>query len=217
MVTLAAELEHAADAVATFAGEGVIAAIGHTDASYDEARAAIGAGATVATHLFNAMRPVHHREPGPIPALLEDERVTVELICDGVHLHPAIVRMAIAAAGVERVVLVTDAMEAAGVGDGDYVLGELAVRVVDGVARLVEGGAIAGSTLTMDRAFRFVVQAGVAVQDAVRMASATPARLLGLSDQVGELRAGLDADLVVLDETLALQAVMAKGLWVEDA
>jgi N-acetylglucosamine-6-phosphate deacetylase len=217
MVTLAAELEHAADAVATFAGEGVIAAIGHTDASYDEARAVIGAGATVATHLFNAMRPVHHREPGPIPALLEDERVTVELICDGVHLHPAIVRMAIAAAGVERVVLVTDAMEAAGVGDGDYVLGELAVRVVDGVARLVEGGAIAGSTLTMDRAFRFVVQAGVAVQDAVRMASATPARLLGLSDQVGELRAGLDADLVVLDETLALQAVMAKGLWVEDA
>jgi N-acetylglucosamine-6-phosphate deacetylase len=216
MVTLAAELEHAAGAVAMLAAEGVIAAVGHTDASYDETRAAIGAGATVATHLFNAMRPVHHREPGPIPALLEDERVTVELICDGVHLHAAIVRMAIAAAGVERVVLVTDAMDAAGVGDGDYVLGELAVRVVDGVARLVDGGAIAGSTLTMDRAFRFVVQAGVPVQDAVRMASATPARLLGLSEQVGELRAGLDADLVVLDETLALQAVMAKGHWVDD-
>jgi N-acetylglucosamine-6-phosphate deacetylase len=216
MVTLAAELEHAAGAVAMLAAEGVIAAVGHTDASYDETRAAIGAGATVATHLFNAMRPVHHREPGPIPALLEDERVTVELICDGVHLHAAIVRMAIAAAGVERVVLVTDAMDAAGVGDGGYVLGELAVRVVDGVARLVDGGAIAGSTLTMDRAFRFVVQAGVPVQDAVRMASATPARLLGLSEQVGELRAGLDADLVVLDETLALQAVMAKGHWVDD-
>lgn len=215
MVTLAAELEHAADAVATLAGEGVIAAVGHTDASYDETRAAIDAGATVATHLFNAMRPVHHREPGPIPALLEDGRVTVELICDGVHLHPAIVRMAIAAAGVERVVLVTDAMDAAGAGDGDYVLGDLAVRVVDGVARLVEGGAIAGSTLTMDRAFRFVVQAGVSVQDAVRMASSTPARLLGLSEQVGEIRPGLDADLVVLDESFALQAVMAKGHWVD--
>jgi N-acetylglucosamine-6-phosphate deacetylase len=113
-------------------------------------------------------------------------------------------------------VLVTDAMDAAGVGDGDYVLGDLAVRVVDGVARLVDGGAIAGSTLTMDRAFRFVVQAGVAVQDAVRMASATPARLLGLSEQVGELRAGLDADLVVLDETFARQAVMAKGHWVDE-
>ena len=216
MVTLAVELEHAAEAVAMLAGEGVIAAVGHTDASYDETRAAIDAGATVATHLFNAMRPVHHREPGPIPALLEDERVTVELICDGVHLHPAIVRMAIAAAGVERVVLVTDAMDAAGAGDGDYVLGDLAVRVVDGVARLVNGGAIAGSTLTMDRAFRFVVQAGVRVQDAVRMASTTPARLLGLSDRVGELRTGLDADLVVFDETFALQDVMAKGHWVDD-
>jgi N-acetylglucosamine-6-phosphate deacetylase len=216
MVTLAAEREHAADAVAMLAAEGVIAAVGHTDASYDETKAAIGAGVTVATHLFNAMRPVHHREPGPIPALLADERVTVELICDGVHLHPAIVRMAIAAAGVERVVLVTDAMDAAGVGDGDYVLGELAVRVVDGVARLVDGGAIAGSTLTMDRAFRFVVRAGVPVQDAVRMVSATPARLLGMSEQVGELRSGLDADLVVLDETFARQAVMAKGHWVDE-
>ncbi len=215
MVTLAAELQHATDAVASLAGEGVIAAIGHTDASYDETRAAIGAGARVATHLFNAMRPVHHRKPGPIPALLEDERITVELICDGVHLHPAIVRTAVAAAGADRVVLVTDAMDAAGAGDGDYVLGDLAVEVVDGVARLADGGAIAGSTLTMDRAFRFVVEAGVPVPDAVRMASTNPARLLGLSDGVGELRSGLDADLVVLDADFELRAVMAKGQWVD--
>ena len=215
MVTLAAELRHATGAVSELAGEGVIAAIGHTDASYDETRAAIGAGATVATHLFNAMRPVHHREPGPIPALLEDERVVIELICDGVHLHPAVVRTAIAAAGADRVVLVTDAMDAAGAGDGEYVLGELAVRVVDGVARLADGGAIAGSTLTMDRAFRFVVEAGISVPDAVRMSSANPARLLGLSDRVGALRAGLDADLVVLDPNFELLAVMAKGQWEE--
>lgn len=215
MVTLAAELQQANDAVATLAGEGVIAAIGHTDASYDETRAAIGAGATVATHLFNAMRPVHHRDPGPVPALLEDERITVELICDGVHLHPAIVRTAVAAAGADRVVLVTDAMDAAGAGDGSYLLGELAVEVVDGVARLADGGAIAGSTLTMDRAFRFVAEAGVPVPDAVRMASTNPARLLGLSDRVGELRTGLDADLVVLDAGFELQAVMAKGQWVD--
>ncbi len=215
MVTLAAELPHAIEAVSTFAAEGVIAAIGHTDASYDETRAAIGAGATVATHLFNAMRPLHHREPGPIPALLEDDRVTVELICDGVHLHPAVVRTAIAAAGADRVVLVTDAMDAAGAGDGDYVLGQLAVKVVDGVARLAEGGAIAGSTLTMDRAFRFVVEAGVSVWDAARMSAANPARLLGLSDRVGELRTGLDADLVVLDQDFELLAVMAKGQWVD--
>lgn len=215
MVTLAAELPYATDAVALLAGEGVIGAIGHTDASYDETRAAIGAGATVATHLFNAMRPVHHREPGPIPALLEDERVTVELICDGVHLHPAIVRMAIGAAGADRVVLVTDAMDAAGAGDGNYVLGHLAVQVIDGVARLVDGGAIAGSTLTMDRAFRFVVEAGVSVPDAVRMSAGNPARLLGLTGQVGELRSGLDADLVVLDGAFELRAVMAKGQWVD--
>ncbi len=213
MVTLAPELAHALDAIPRFTDAGAIVAIGHTDAGYDETRAAIDAGATVATHLFNAMRPLNHREPGPIPALLEDERVTIELICDGVHLHPAVVRTAIAAAGVGRVTLVTDAMDAAGAGDGDYRLGGLAVRVDHGVARLVDGGAIAGSTLTMDRAFRFVVDAGVSVQDAVRMASTTPARLLGVSDRVGELRAGLDADLVLLDADLALVDVMAKGAW----
>ena len=214
MVTLAAELPYAGDAVRRIVGAGARAAVGHTDATYAQSREAIEAGATVATHLFNAMRPLHHREPGPVPALLEDERVTVELVCDGVHLHPAVVRLAIEAAGPDRVTLVTDAMAATGAGDGDYVLGELAVRVEDGVARLVEGGAIAGSTLTMDRAFQFVVrEAGVAIEDAVRMASANPAALLGVGDRVGSLAVGHDADLVVLDEEFALQAVMAKGSW----
>lgn len=213
MVTLAPELPYALDAVRRFTGAGAIAAVGHTDASYEQTRAAVDAGATVATHLFNAMRPLNHREPGPIPALLEDDRVIVELICDGVHLHPAVVRTAIAAAGPDRVTLVTDAMDAAGAGDGDYVLGALAVRVDGGVARLVDGGTIAGSTLTMDRAFRFVVDAGIAIPDAVRMASTTPARLLGVASRVGELRAGLDADLVVLDADFDLVDVMAKGTW----
>jgi N-acetylglucosamine-6-phosphate deacetylase len=213
MVTLAPELPHSLEAVRRFIDAGAIAAIGHTDAGYERTRAAIDAGATVATHLFNAMRPLNHREPGPIPALLEDARVTVELICDGVHLHPAVVRTAVAAAGADRVTLVTDAMDAAGAGDGDYQLGELAVRVHGDVARLVDAGTIAGSTLTMDRAFRFVVDAGIAIADAVRMASTTPARLLGLADRVGELRAGLDADLVVLDADLDLVDVMAKGAW----
>ena len=214
MVTLAAELLYADDAVRRIVGAGARAAVGHTDATYAQAREAIEAGATVATHLFNAMRPLHHREPGPVPALLEDERVTVELVCDGVHLHPAVVRLAIEAAGPSRVTMVTDAMAATGAGDGDYVLGELAVRVENGVARLVEGGAIAGSTLTMDRAFQLVVrEAGVAIEDAVRMASANPAALLGVGDRVGSLAVGHDADLVVLDEDFARQAVMAKGSW----
>lgn len=215
MVTLAPELPHSHAAIRSFLDAGAIAAIGHTDASYEQATAAIDAGVTVATHLFNAMRPLHHREPGPIPAVLEDDRVTVELICDGVHLHPAVARTAIAAAGVERVALVTDAIAAAGVGDGDYVLGELAVEVRDGVPRLATDGAIAGSTLTMDRAFKLGVDAGVAVPDAVLMASTTPARLLGLAEQVGALTAGLDADLVVLDDTYAPRAIMAKGVWLD--
>ncbi|TDC51628.1 N-acetylglucosamine-6-phosphate deacetylase [Jiangella ureilytica] len=220
MVTVAPELEHGLDAVRAVAAAGAVAAVGHTDATYDTARAAIDAGATVATHLFNAMAPVHHRDPGPIVALLEDERVTVELILDGVHLHPAVaglVRSATASAsGPGRVAFVTDAMDATDIGDGDYVLGGLAVRVEDGVARLVEGGSIAGSTLTMDRAFRFAVErAGFTVPEAVRASSAIPARLLGIDDRTGALAPGLDADLVVLAPDLTVEAVMARGEWSE--
>lgn len=214
MVTLAPELDHGLDAVRAVVAAGAVAAVGHTDATYDITRAAIDAGATVATHLFNAMAPVHHRDPGPIVALLEDERVTVELILDGVHLHAAVARLVRAAAGPRRIALVTDAMDATDIGDGEYVLGELAVRVEDGVARLVEGGSIAGSTLTMDHAFRFAVQqAGFTVPEAVAATSATPARLLGIDGRTGALVPGLDADLVVLDADLAVDAVMARGEW----
>jgi N-acetylglucosamine-6-phosphate deacetylase len=216
MVTLAPELDHGIDAVRRVVDGGAIAAVGHTDASYEQTQAAIDAGATVATHLFNAMRPLHHREPGPIAALLEDGRVRVELIGDGVHLHPSVVRTAVAAAGADRVVLVTDAMDAAGAGDGDYRLGGLLVRVTDGVARLVDGGAIAGSTLTMDRAVKFAVAAGVPVPDAAVMAATAPARALGLDDRLGSIAAGLDADLVRMDAQLDLTGVMVKGSWLRE-
>lgn len=215
MVTLAPELPHALDAVRRITDAGAIAAVGHTDATYEQTAAAVDAGATVGTHLFNAMRPLHHRQPGPVGALLEDPRVTVELICDGAHLHPAIVRTAVAAAGSDRVALVTDAIAAAGAGDGDYHLGGLKVRVSEGVARLADGGAIAGSTLTMDRAFRFVVDAGVSMAEAVAMAATTPARLIGRADRVGSLRPGLDADLVVLDDAFMPSGVMHKGAWID--
>ncbi|MFD7792827.1 N-acetylglucosamine-6-phosphate deacetylase, partial [Streptomyces sp. NPDC059759] len=157
MVTLATELPGGLDSVRLLAEHGVIAAIGHTDATYEQTQAAIDAGATVATHLFNAMPPLGHRAPGPIAALLEDERVTVELINDGTHLHPASLELAFHHAGAGRVALITDAMDAAGFGDGRYMLGPLEVEVADGVARLVEGGSIAGSTLTLDRAFQRAV------------------------------------------------------------
>ena len=214
MVTLAPEQPAAIDAVRRLVDFGVVVAVGHTDATYDQTRAAIDAGAAVGTHLFNAMRPVLHREPGPVPALLEDDRVTVELICDGVHLHPATIRWVLRTASARRVALVTDAMAAAGAGDGDYLLGHLTVRVRDGVARQPDG-TIAGSTLTMDRAFRCVVDAGASVEEAVTMASTTPAEALGLADEIGSITVGRAADLVVLDRTLHVAAVMVKGSWIE--
>ncbi|CAL9493749.1 N-acetylgalactosamine-6-phosphate deacetylase [Streptomyces sp. enrichment culture] len=217
MVTLATELPGGIDSVRMLTDHGVIAAIGHTDATYEQTVQAVEAGATVATHLFNAMPPLGHRAPGPVTALLEDERVTVELINDGVHLHPAALRLAFRHAGAARVAFVTDAMDAAGFGDGRYLLGPLEVEVEGGVARLVDGGSIAGSTLTLDRAFqRAVTVDGLPVEDAVAALSANPARLLGLDDRIGSLEPGKDADLVVLDAGFALRGVMRRGAWVVD-
>jgi N-acetylglucosamine-6-phosphate deacetylase len=215
MVTLAAELPGGIDSVRLLADLGVIAAIGHTDATYEQTLEAIDAGATVATHLFNAMPPLQHRAPGPIAALLEDERVTVELINDGTHLHPAVLELAFGSAGAGRVAFITDAMDAAGFGDGHYDLGPMKVEVLDGVARLVEGGSIAGSTLTLDTAFkRAVTLDGLSLGDAVRAISTNPARLLGLQDRIGTLEPGKDADLVVLDAAYDLVGVMRKGEWI---
>ncbi|MEV3997329.1 N-acetylglucosamine-6-phosphate deacetylase [Streptomyces halstedii] len=217
MVTLATELPGGIESVRLLAEHGVIAAVGHTDATYEQTVAAIEAGATVATHLFNAMPALGHRAPGPIAALLEDERVTVELINDGTHLHPAALELAYHHAGAGRVALITDAMDAAGSADGDYLLGPLGVVVKDGVARLVDGGSIAGSTLTLDTAFRRAVTVDkIPVEDVVRSISANPARLLGLDDRVGSLEPGKDADLVVLDEDFTLKGVMRRGAWIVD-
>jgi N-acetylglucosamine-6-phosphate deacetylase len=217
MVTLAPELRGGIDAVRRLAESGVIAAIGHTDGTGEQIQPAIEAGATVATHLFNGMRPLHHREPGPIGALLDDERVTVELICDLVHLHPTIVRLAAKHAGQRRTVLVTDAMSATGAADGRYNLGRLEVEVRRGVATLAENGSLAGSTLTMDVAFRNLVRgAGLGVLDAVRATSGRPAELLGIDERTGSLRAGLAADLVVLDADLRPVKVLRQGSWVTE-
>ncbi|MFE7558987.1 N-acetylglucosamine-6-phosphate deacetylase [Kitasatospora sp. NPDC057500] len=216
MVTLAPELPGGLDSVRMLADLGVIAAVGHTDSDYAKTLEAIEAGATVATHLFNAMPGIAHRAPGPIVALLEDERVTVELINDGVHLHPSVLDLAYGTAGASRVALITDAMGAAGMGDGLYPLGPLQVEVKDGVARLVEGGAIAGSTLTLDVAFkRSVTVNGLALNQAVESLSTVPARLLGLADRIGSLEPGKLADLAVLDSTTYdLVAVMRRGEWI---
>ncbi|OBK71198.1 N-acetylglucosamine-6-phosphate deacetylase [Mycobacterium sp. 1274761.0] len=216
MVTIAPERDGALAAIRQIVDAGVVAAVGHTEATYDQTRAAIDAGATVGTHLFNAMRPIHTREPGPVIALLEDPRVTVELITDGVHVDPALYRHVCRSAGDDRVSLVTDAMAAAGMSDGRYQLGPMAVDVADGVSRVAGTDVIAGSTATMDRQIRFAVaHSGLhrddALAAAVRQASVNPGRALGLPPAV--LEAGAHADLVVLDERLAVSAVMRRGNW----
>lgn len=217
MMTVAPELPGGLESVRLLADAGVIAAVGHTDSSYDATREAIDAGATVATHLFNAMPALGHRAPGPIAALLEDERITVELINDGTHLHPAVLQLAVREAGAERVAFITDAMGAAGMNDGMYPLGPMQVEVRDGVARISEGptaGSIAGSTLTLDRAFkRAVTLDGLTVDQAVQALSANPARLLGIEDRAGSLQTGKDADLVVLDASYDVVGVMRRGEW----
>jgi N-acetylglucosamine-6-phosphate deacetylase len=218
MVTIAPELPGAAEAIALLVQHGVVVAVGHTDATYEQTRAAVTAGATVATHLCNGMRPVHHREPGPVVALLDAASVVCELIADGVHLHDATLAFAAGHAGPDRTALVTDAIAAAGMPDGAYELGGQPVVVSGGVARLAtpDGapGAIAGSTLTMDAALRRTVVAGVSLVDAARMAATTPARALGFAGTVGAVAPGLRADLVELDQDLAVVRVMRGGAWV---
>jgi len=217
MVTLAPERTGGLAAIRRIVDAGAVAAVGHTEATYAQARAAVDAGATVATHLFNAMRPVHHREPGPVLALMQDPRVTVELITDGVHLHPALYREVSRSVGPHRVALVTDAMAAAGMPDGAYRLGSLAVDVVDGVAKVAGTDTIAGSTATMDHVFRYAVtNSGLPRDDAllaaVRQSSVNPARALGLAE--AGLAVGSAADLVVLDGGLAVTGVLRHGSWV---
>lgn len=217
MVTIAPEREGALAAIRQLVEAGVVVAVGHTEATYEQTRAAIASGATVGTHLFNAMRPIDRREPGPVIALLEDDRVTVELITDGVHVDPAIYRHVTRTAGPDRVSLITDAISAAGMADGVYQLGPLAVDVVDGVARVAGTETIAGSTATMDHQFRFAMQHSGSPRDealltAVRQSSTNPARALSLPSP--ELGVGAVANLVVLDSVLHVAGVLRRGAWV---
>lgn len=215
VVTIAPERPGALDAIRRFVAAGVVAAVGHTDATFDETEAALDAGATLATHLGNAMSPLHHRAPGAIGACLASPSVVCELIVDGQHLHPGMVRLAAESKPESGIALITDAISATGAGDGRYLLGTLEVEVHDGVARLTHGGSLAGSTLTMDVAFRNAISCGLSIAAASRAASLNPAGVLGLEPEVGSIEVGKRANLVVLDAELGVVAVLVDGIVVE--
>jgi N-acetylglucosamine-6-phosphate deacetylase len=211
LITLAPELPNAAAMIRRLVAAGVTVSMGHTDVSYEEARAVIPLGITHATHCFNAMRPLLHREPGPLGAIVESDAVRGELIADGVHVHPAALRVMLRALGPERAIVVTDALSCAGLPDAEFTFGGQPARVIDGVARLSDG-TITGSVLTMSQALRNLVElVDVPLHQAVGMLTLNPARSAGAAERKGRLQPGYDADLLIFDRDLQLQATICRG------
>jgi N-acetylglucosamine-6-phosphate deacetylase len=210
ILTLAPELPGALDLISAARQADLVVSLGHTDATYEQAQAAIEAGASHAAHVFNAMRPFSHRGTGVIGAVLTSPKVSAELIADGVHVDEAAMRMLVELKTPERVILVSDGISATGMPDGKYQLGMFEVKVSGGVARNAEGK-LAGSTLTLDRAVRNMVALGVPLSSALRMVTANPARQIGLGTRKGVLAPGADADLVFLDDKLEVSGVMTRG------
>lgn len=209
MVTIAPELPRGLELISFLKEQGVVIAVAHSDATYEEAKLAFTAGASHVTHCFNGMRPIHHRDPGLIVAAFEEPHVSLQAIVDQVHLHPAIVRLMHRLKGPEGMVLITDALQAMGLGDGNYMFGGHHVTVSEGIARLADG-TLASSTVTMNEALRLTEANGISMEDAVRMASTTPAHILGLSRK-GKIEVGYDADLVLMDERYQVQWTMIEG------
>lgn len=216
IITIAPELPGAIPLIERLAALGVAASLGHSAASFAEAQAGYAAGARTTTHLFNAMSGVDHRTPGLAVAALTEDRAWVELIADGIHVHPGLWPLILAAKPAGKTILVSDALPVAGLGDGRAWLGTLEVEVRDGRCTLVVGGNLAGAVVGLDAAVRNLTAAGIPLEQAAVMASTAPAELLGLADR-GRIAAGLRADLVELDPALAVRRVMRGGVWVADA
>ena len=214
ILTLAPELLGAMPCIDAARNAGLVVAAGHTDATYEQARAAIAHGVRHAVHVYNAMRPFSHRDSGVIGAVLTSPEVTAELIADGVHVEETAMKVLLQAKGPERMILISDGISATGMPDGNYILGKLEVTVSGGICRNSEGK-LAGSTLTLDRALRNITALGIPLADAVRMLTLNPATLLGIEFKKGALRTGADADIVLLDEELQLTNVWVRGAVVE--
>lgn len=210
MVTVAPELPGGMDLVRFLVEQGIIVSLAHSDANYEQAKTAFRLGAQHVTHCFNAMRPIHHREPGIVIAAFEEPHVSCQAIVDNIHLHPAIVRLMYRNLGASRMVLISDAMQAMGMADGQYQFGGHTVNVVNGVARL-DDGTLASSTVTMAKTLELAVEDGIPLSEAVQMATTTPAELLGFTD-IGVIREGAKANFVLLDENRSLQWTMIEGI-----
>jgi len=211
VVALAPEVEGALAVLELGRSRGLRIGIGHSNATFEEAERAIAAGATHAVHVYNAMRPFQHRDSGIIGAVLVDDRISAELICDGVHVEPSAIRLLVKAKGVERLILVSDSVSGAGMPDGDYRLGNFTVHVAGGVCRTVEGN-LAGSTLTLDAALRNLSSfTGLTYEQCLPCATLNPARLLGIDKQKGVIAAGADADLAILDQKHYVTQTYVRG------
>ena len=211
LLTIAPELMGAAPAIDAARKAGVVVAMGHTDATYEQARAAIARGVHHAVHVYNAMRPFSHRDSGVIGAVLTSPEVTAELIAAGVHVEEAAMKMLLQAKGAAGTILISDGLSATGMPDGKYMLGGFEVTVTGGICRNAQG-VLAGSTLTLDRALRNVVALGIPLADTLRMLTLNPAKLLGIEFKKGALRTGADADIVLLDENLQIKNVYVRGV-----
>ncbi len=211
VVAVAPELEGAEEFIRYLKNEGIAVAAGHSNATFDEAKKGIDAGVSIATHLYNGMRAFSHREPGIIGAVLTDERVACEMICDGIHLNPGAMDLAVKAKGKDGIILMSDAMMATGLKEGKYELGGQAVYVKDGAARLKEGN-LAGSTLTLNKSvYNMVNMVGVKLEDAIRMATLNPAKAIGVDNEKGSIEVGKDADLIIFDENINISKAIVKG------
>jgi N-acetylglucosamine-6-phosphate deacetylase len=211
LITVAPEIEGAAKLIELGVSQGIEFAAGHTGASYEEIVEAADHGLKQATHTFNAMLGLHHRNPGTLGGTLTDDRIYAQIIGDGIHVHPAMVKLLVRAKGAKRTVLITDSMRAAGLQDGLYDLGTQPITVKDGVARTTSG-ALAGSTATLDAVLRNVMKfAGISLPEALTMGTATPAEAMGLTGHKGTLSPGADADIILLDENLNVQTTMVCG------
>lgn len=191
--------------------EGIEFSLAHSGATYEQVIEAANHGLRQATHVFNGMMGLHHRRPGTVGGVLSDQRIYAQLIADGIHVHPSVVDLMVRAKGVSRTILITDAIRAAGLEDGEYDLGVDKIFVKDGVSRTAQGG-LAGSTLTLDAAIRNVIQfTGLSFEEALPMATSVPAKAMGWLDKKGELKPGADADIAMFDQDLFVRLAMVSG------